>query len=751
MEQAHAPYNFVPLSPRVVYPDWADVPAWDVPFEDGICGTIDLELEAHTPMFVRGTGGQQGGDRFFTLPSGEAAVPGSSVRGMIRSVVEIAGFGKLSRYNDHRYGVRDLNNRQLYTGHMAELMVPEGGHDKVPLPLVDAGWLVRRSGAGEDSGVVAEIIPCDYAKIHYRDLISIARSQRERAFDPGARQSAAAKYRAWGAPNGEEAQRTVSVDLRRRRPRGSRFLSEFHTARPGETRTGLLVFTGQPQQWRPDDPRNRAKQHDFVFLDATPGSSSILVDEQTFAGFEFVHSDRGQQGRMVDGRAAPNDEWGFWRPVFDRGGRVPVFFLLWPDSAEAKSGQLRAFGLAMMFRLAYDHSIGDAVRNAQPDADSDRPDLAELMFGSVPSRQKSGTAEEPSDEGRARRGRISVGLFRAVGKVAYANPVSLVLAAPKASYYPNYIEQGPGHGDLPARVGPTSWDYTTLMDEDVRVRGWKRYRPQEVVRSQPVPTRGDGRPLDTARVGTTFTPLEAGAALRGTVRVHNVRRVELGALLWAFEFGGEPECYHTLGMARSFGYGRVSLRIAGTSLASNNGTAVDLNACRDDFVHWMESQLRGNGGWQESVQIRDLLALARVVPRDVTVAQHMALRRVTAGQVINEFQEVKRLGLALPPVGREQGRAPNGTEPGTRAAPPRPSPVAPAPTRKWPGIAGGTRVKARLVEMTASGKWRVTLEGYDAKGVVGLGTPPPDVAPGDIVDVVVTGGGNPANLVIKWP
>jgi len=53
MATIKAPFNFVPLSDKVFFPDWADKISHDIPFEDGVSGTIELTLTAKTPIFVR--------------------------------------------------------------------------------------------------------------------------------------------------------------------------------------------------------------------------------------------------------------------------------------------------------------------------------------------------------------------------------------------------------------------------------------------------------------------------------------------------------------------------------------------------------------------------------------------------------------------------------------------------------------------------------------------------------------------------
>ncbi|MBT3224392.1 MAG: hypothetical protein HN348_35440, partial [Proteobacteria bacterium] len=90
--QVIAPYNFVPLSDKVVEPNWAGEVKQDVPFSDGVRGTVKLRLVPHGPLFVRGGEAEEGGkkvQRFFTIPIGRTsfAIPGTTIRGMLRNVL----------------------------------------------------------------------------------------------------------------------------------------------------------------------------------------------------------------------------------------------------------------------------------------------------------------------------------------------------------------------------------------------------------------------------------------------------------------------------------------------------------------------------------------------------------------------------------------------------------------------------------------------------------------------------------------
>lgn len=658
MEKIVAPYNFVPVSEHV-FVDGSPV-SHDVPYRDGITARITYKVIADTPLMVRGAATSVNGKptrvSFFRTPDNAVAIPGSSIRGLLRNVIEIASFGRLSRVNDHTYGVRDLQNRDVYGQYMAEIrQVPDPrghGTKPEPVPLVSAGWL-RRLDDGERAAlreaasvgrerpieeddpddVVAEITPCHFYKIEYGRLMKLAQERGVRNFSPGDRQSSVRKYETWGA-----ASRDVDVEVRVFRPiqqrsaAGVPFLGEAGVVvDKGAVRSGRLVFTGQPSPWRPDAAKRKgagsAKHHDFVFAPATAADPvavpRLLVTRKQFEVFEFVHAGRGQQNRL---QSDPNEEWGFWKEAYKAGEKVPVFVL--PE----RDGSLRAFGLAMMFRLAYRHGVKDAVLRAQPEVGG--LDLAERIFGTVPPGAKEG-------DGGALRGRVSIGLATAQGKARELPPVTAVLGAPKASYYPNYVEQS----DDPYQPGAQpSGAYRTFMDDEARVRGWKRYRPHAKANARPeLPSKAK------PSVMTEFAPVAEGTVFEGEMRVHNLRRDELGALVWAARFGGDKGAKHTLGMARSLGYGSVRVELSVLDpLRTNDDRETTLDECQGLFEKRMEeeaSAYKVPGGWRGSLQVTQLLACAQPFAAGSEEARHMRI------EPFNEFAEAKRSRLALAPAG----------------------------------------------------------------------------------------------------
>lgn len=666
-----APYNFVPLYHLPYLPEWGEAVCQDAPFEDSTCGTFKLKVTAKTPTFVRGTDDKS---QFFQTPDKKLAIPGTTLRGMLRNVVEIASFSKMTRVNNHTYGVRDLHNQELYGQHMAKIMPAKNGKS-LPLPLVGAGWLRKKDET-------FEIIPCDFAKIHYERLIAYSKQIGVKNFDPGRKQSSVDKYDFWKASLKAFAQIELLRDGLQNGWVGSLGqITGIANAKSEQFyKEGTLVFTGQPSQW---DPKhlNRGggghpKHHDFFFYNRQ--SRSLVVDSATMDAFNFVHRDSGQQNRM---ESSPNREWGFWKKKLEQeNAEVPVFYLC------DEKGKLRAFGLAMMFRLAYKNSTLQAVRATQKD--DKNYDLSELIFGHVPLDAHTSDAEMHA----ALKGRVSIGLALAQGTLKHIGIQNLILGAPKASYYPAYVEQGAEPGEHPQGKGK----WKSYMDDtaNLRVRGWKRYRPQE--------KWGDFEGLDRAgtdvkkmdvksdKVKTSFNPVDVGSSFVAPVRIHNLRKVELGALLWAIQLGGFKEGVHVLGMGKPYGFGSVILTIESWDLRDMGDQPVDQNECIDLFEKEMETWASKNtvpGGWKGSRTIHELFLLS------VPVADRNSVRYLSLDHPSNrnEFQAAKQNNEALLSAGRIHWRGPSGffqrihAQTPVTAMPSRPLPVVAKITPTPPG------------------------------------------------------------------
>ncbi len=104
-------YNFVPLNEYVYIPHWWDKVSHDIPFEDGEDGIIDVTIKTHSPLFIRdGVNSKYSAHVVKEDGSELYYIPGSSIKGMLRSVLEIMSFGEMDKFDDDYFGYRTFNS-----------------------------------------------------------------------------------------------------------------------------------------------------------------------------------------------------------------------------------------------------------------------------------------------------------------------------------------------------------------------------------------------------------------------------------------------------------------------------------------------------------------------------------------------------------------------------------------------------------------------------------------------------------------
>jgi CRISPR/Cas system CSM-associated protein Csm3 (group 7 of RAMP superfamily) len=87
-----------------------------------------------------------------------------------------------------------------------------------------------------------------------------------------------------------------------------------------------------------------------------------------------------------------------------------------------------------------------------------------------------------------------------------------------------------------------------MLDEDAILRGRKKFPVRGEIQNQTPITRQENNM-------TIFKPLGAGSSFKCTIRYHNLKKEELGALIMAIKF---PD-FHSIGLGKPFGYGKVEI------------------------------------------------------------------------------------------------------------------------------------------------------------------------------------------------
>ena len=575
-----APYNFVPLENKAFYPSWANHISQDIPFEDGVSGSIEYTIEAKTPIFVRNgyTDREHPDSTFSKTHDGKFFIPGTSIKGEIRNVLEILSFGKMTQVQDARFGIRDLSNN------------PEGRFYRQKIQNVHCGWLYKRlaeDGSVEylinDCGTPGRIAP-EVIDDHYHTALA-AFGQNLELNRQYADNDDEEKLRS--AYNKYENILNISLENQYIEERLSgtfstvpddynRIIAHFSS----NGKKGCIVVTGQPSKRDPES--RRGKYYEFVFFES---NTNEKVESQIIDDFITIHKNNYDYKKI-------------WKRYLNEGKRVPVFFM----RRNGDDGPIDAIGLAYMFRFPTANFIKGAIPIELQS--NRRKDLAECIFG---------TAKESLKQ---LKGRVNISHAFACGTPNKCNIVTTVLGSPKPSYGPLYASSG------------------TWNDSNAQLKGRKRYP----VRTTLLPPN-EGTDAQTCK----FIPLDQGTSFKSRITFHNLKECELGALIAALTFNGHPDCFHSIGEAKPLGYGKVKISIDKLTacilkdIFSTNSEAIQLTT--DYFLNKFNEVMDENigTGWEHSKSIKELCAMASGIGNN----NNFSYMQMSTNRDENEFAKNK--------------------------------------------------------------------------------------------------------------
>lgn len=630
--KATAPYNFVPLPSCVVtvvtqeeIQNCADeydlgslletrLPGHDSYLPDRHSGHIVLTLETRSPLYIRGpltpsqyeyqetiryADGQpipmagtsvpdfrrmvsHLSEFFYTQDKDKPVIPGSSIHGMLRTLVEIVGYGKVRDVTDRTLFFRTVDDSSLGRYYRDRLVDDAIGFvDDGSNPKARAYGIRARAGFfrhRQDGGY--EIQPCNVARVALTELVNTF-GQKERSdlyeLDGKRITSPVDKRNPNQTPSWlfQHKKLCFNVDpvekdyfFRERlnqkgkvvhpnlylRFRRARNLSRMEEATKVQ---GCLVLTGHTNN----------KKLAFLFFDED-GKDRIPVPDDLHA--------QSQDRRLVQ-RFHSDDQLTAWqrlafpigrpsgsnrqRDGFLRDGE-PVFYLI-------EGGRLTFFGRAQMFRLPYRSKPVDLVPESLR-----RPgdiDFAESLFGFVRTAaeieaMKLNVKARQCHRIRAYAGRVSVSDARlAPGQTdIWLSPdeplVTHILASPKPTAFQLYLVQTNGTKNSLRHFDSPTPSETVIRGHKMY---WHRGNPGlDELRAKPDSLGVDeqGSVSTGSTQHTQMSPVKAGKRFECTIHFENLSDVELGAILWALTLPGVSGdfCYK-LGMAKSLGMGSIAI------------------------------------------------------------------------------------------------------------------------------------------------------------------------------------------------
>lgn len=301
------------------------------------------------------------------------------------------------------------------------------------------------------------------------------------------------------------------------------------------------------------------KKHNELLISEADESSFVhfSVDDETITSFFTVYGNTS----------------GFekYRTMLERGKRIPVSYIA--------DGSRYVLGMGRMMRYPHEYSVADLIHNVQKRDTASDLDLADVIFGKV-------------DGKRSLKGRVQVG--NAFSSCSLRDEelcagVCGVFGSPKPSFYPLYLKQD----QMP---------YKTYSTEGATISGTKRYRIHKGGSVTVLP-QGNG---NTKTMSKILLPVPAGQTFKMRIVVHNMRKMEIGALLSAITFNHTQGTYHNIGSAKGFGYGKmecVDLSLHGFAFSEEEY----LKAFEYEMSQFTKAKY--SCLWSETAQIKSLVAI----------------------------------------------------------------------------------------------------------------------------------------------
>ena len=533
-----SPYNFVPLNKQVYIPDWWDKVSHDIPFEDGIDGSIEVTWKNISPLFIRdasvGNGkfsmhiaDQNGTRRYF--------IPGASLKGMLRSVISILSFGKMEQYENQYFGHRDFDTK-----------LPEGRKYAKNMKNIKFGWLEKQP----DETFV--LYPCkgEYRKIKISEVAELF---------------------------GDDYSSSGNVWETNYRLRDNNTLFPYISFDDDDTEYRLFC-TG----------KMNGKKHELLIPEDT--QEGIALNDKIIESFLTVY--------------APTPGFENFVSYLDKGERIPVSFI-----SEKGTTNIIAIGMGRMLRYPYKQDINTLVNKEQGNPQKEY-DLCETMFGQIDN-------QDNQDNQNSLKGRVQIGNAMIQGTVSDNELLRAggVLGEPKASFYPLYLKQ------------EANGIYRTYEDAN-GIAGRKRYR---IHQGGTVVNLPQGK--DNSNVITRFRPIPRNQTFKMRINIHNLKPVELGALLLAIKL--KQGAFHNIGMAKAYGYGKLISENIELNLRGEEQHSVD------HYINLFKSAMEAftNNKWSNSDVITSLLGIMGEHSNDEMFVNESGTYRVMS---LEEYKEFKK-------------------------------------------------------------------------------------------------------------
>lgn len=587
--KAIAPYNFVEL-PNKVVPAQLECNGKlrdnDRYYSDRHTGKIICTLKTESPLYIRcgltpvdfATFGDTPNEKlkleqrkkkaeFFLHPANlHPVLPGSSLRGMLRTLVEIISFGKIEQVSDQQKfffravaAENDDPLRDRYKHHIGN-MAKNAKAGYLEFDKKQNKWFIRPAQEIEGQSfrkVKEEEIKDDLPSLilmkkanYIPQYIQISFQVTETSITVSEKLNKYSSHNGWLVTSGNMLENTIEKTKERERE-------------------ALLK-------------KKEGRKYHYIIGEADRSAKRLEISPDAMRSYRdaLTNFQKGEEKQFKDNLKNRFDEkMGVLQPG------LPIFYC-----EPEKDKPVTLFGQSPNFRIPYSlHNDGKASSAVtfipKKVGESDRIDLADAIFGFV-RRKKDTTERDTTDNTKARREQSRAG--RIFVSDAHYKPekdaqskankddiwltddtiTPQILASPKPTTFQHYLVQPEDTHAAKSKLKHYAEPITKTV-----IRGHKLYWHKGNVSQKEI--KADITEAEIEQKQSQYTeikPIKAGVSFEFKINFENLSDVELGALIWiltlagddneklkAIDLDGKEKYRLSLGMGKPLGMGAVAI------------------------------------------------------------------------------------------------------------------------------------------------------------------------------------------------
>lgn len=601
-----APYNFVSLNEKVfeAYQSMDQLPPHNKigKEEDGwLSGEIEYRVTAKSKLYIGTSKG------FYKNLNKKQIIPANTMRGLTRSNLQILSFSAIGDdVEDQRFMYREVANPKSKIGEDYNKILDPGsifiGKYRYSYPKrVKAGYIKKENG----KYIIFPAKESNRRETYHRrkmtsDDVQVPFIKRKITF--------------------EFSKGGLTVDDREGNKKYKNSGTLLCSGRMGSVDKDASEEVKEKQE-------KAAKKVQYVVREMDQAAKGMELSDDLIKIYQADFSARRNQlnddSEILKHHRLPADN-----------DVKPVFYI------QGENHKILNFGFTPFMRIPYKYSVHRGLPIAHR-SDKYMIDYSRALFGF-----SNGTASYKS----------RLKFFDAViNENKEEKKSELVLLGPKPKNYLDYIKDN----------NTNAIEKFSYSSEKFQIRGVKQYwnhkREEDIIykkeKSDQKETKGD-------TIVSTLKPIEKGAVFTGKIQFQNLKKEELGLLLWSIRLNDDS--LQNVGQGKPYGYGKIKVELdkvyiydieslySLNNLDSDYLKEVDQNEILEYITAYKTMMNEENSYLQEtgidnaiSIQEFFVMKSERQIPESKDIRYMEIERKQDNGQKVNEFTKRKK-GIPTP-------------------------------------------------------------------------------------------------------